>query len=126
MTVGEGLNDSAGVKLKMLEDYLSHETSFISYLFGHLDYSLFKASKETAYSLDSEYGYMIYCFGFIGFFSFIYFLWKVYHHIEKANRLFFVVLLWMLSSTIFMSYRAIFVFMLLLSTIYSSVANKMK
>ena len=124
MTVEKGMKDSAGLKFKMLLDYLSHENSIVYYLFGHLDYSLFQASFIASYSLDSEYGYIIYCFGFFGLFSFIYYLWKVYHWVEKKNRLFFVVLLWMVSSTIIMSYRAIFVFMLLLSSIYPTVENR--
>lgn len=124
MSVEQGMKDSAGLKFYMLLDYLSHENSVIYYIFGHLDHSLFKASFQASYSLDSEYGYIIYCFGFVGFLAFIYYLWKVYHHVEKKNRLFFWVLLWMISSTIIMSYRAVFVFFLLLSTIYPNDGKK--
>lgn len=118
-TIEEGLQDSLGAKFWLVMDYLSHESSVIYYLFGHLDHTLFTGSYETNYSFDCEYGYVIYCFGFIGFFALIYYLYKLYKHVDKSQRLFFVVCLWMISSTIIMSYRAVFVFMLLLSTIYN-------
>ncbi len=114
-----GLHNSAGSKFRILIDYLSNETSITHYLFGHLDYSLFEASYFTTYSLDSEYGYIIYCFGFVGLFAFIYYVWKIYQQVDKTKRLFFVVLLWMISSSIFMAYRSCFVFLLLLSTLFS-------
>ena len=118
-TIEEGLQDSVGAKFWLVMDYLSHESSVIYYLFGHLDHTLFTGSYDTNYSFDCEYGYVIYCFGFIGFFALIYYLYKLYKHVDKSQRLFFVVCLWMISSTIIMSYRAVFVFMLLLSTIYN-------
>jgi hypothetical protein len=118
--VEDGMHDSMGSKFWLVIDYLKHELSFIYYLFGHLDYSLFEGSYYTTYNLDCEYGYVIYCFGFVGFFAFIYFFYKVYQRVDIRNRFFFIVCLWMISSTIIMSYRAIFVFMLLLSTIYNS------
>ena len=81
--------------------------------------SLFQSVKS--FSLDAEYGYIIYCYGLIGFWAFGIALWKIYQKIEKQNKFFFVVLFWMVSSSIFMSFRTVFVFMLLLSTIYREV-----
>ena len=121
--VEAGLQDSLGAKFWLVIDYLTHEVSALAYLFGHLDYTLFEGSYYTTYNLDCEYGYIIYCFGFIGFFAFVSFFYKIYRRVDKHNRFFFVVCLWMISSTIIMSYRALFVFMLLLSTIYNKPSN---
>ena len=118
--IEEGFHGSADMKWILLMDYLSHETSIIYYLFGHLDLQLFNPSFDVGYSFDAEYGYIIYCFGFIGLFAFIYYLYKLYKHLDKTNKVFFVSALWMITSSIFMSYRAVFVFMLLLSTIYDN------
>lgn len=116
--IEEGFHGSADMKWKLLMDYLAHEDSIIHYLIGHLDLQLFNPSFDVNYSFDAEYGYLIYCFGFIGFFAFIYYFYKISCHIEKQNRVFLIVALWMLTSSIFFAYRAVFVFMLLLSTIY--------
>ena len=118
MHIEEGLQDSAGAKLLLVIDYLSQEINPIYLAFGHLDFSLFNPSFDVNYSFDCEYGYLIYCFGFFGLFAFIYYLVKIYERVDKSDRIFFFVLLWMLTSSIFMAYRAVFVFMLLLSTIY--------
>jgi hypothetical protein len=119
-----GFHGSADMKWLLLMDYLSHETSIIYYLFGHLDLQLFNPALNVNYSFDAEYGYIIYCFGFVGLFAFIYYLYKLYKHLDKTNRVFFVVVLWMITSSIFMAYRAVFVFMLLLSTIYKTTNAK--
>ena len=118
MHIEEGLQDSAGAKLLLVIDYLSQEINPIYLAFGHLDFSLFSPSFDVLYSFDCEYGYLIYCFGFFGLFAFIYYLVKIYKRVDKSDRIFFFVLLWMITSSIFMAYRAVFVFMLLLSTIY--------
>lgn len=127
--IEEGFHGSADMKWKLLMDYLTHEDSIIYYFVGHLDLSLFNPSFDVNYSFDAEYGYMIYCFGFIGLFAFVYYLYKIYCNIEKENRLFFFVTLWMLTSSIFFAYRAVFVYMLLLSIIYKGpkvTANRNK
>lgn len=116
--IEEGFQGSADQKWLLLMDYLSHETSIIYYLFGHLDLQLFNPSYDVGFSFDAEYGYIIYCFGFVGLFAFIYYLYKIYKHLDKTKRVFFVAVLWMITSSIFFAYRAVFVYMLLLSTIY--------
>lgn len=116
--IEEGFHGSADMKWKLLMDYLTHEESLLYYFVGHLDLQLFNPSFDVNYSFDAEYGYIIYCFGFLGLFAFIYYLYKIFCNIEKDNRLFFIVTLWMITSSIFFAYRAVFVYMLLLSTIY--------
>ena len=118
----EGFENSAGSKFRLFKEYFFNENSYAFLLFGHFDMSLFQSVKS--YSLDAEYGYIIYCYGLIGFLAFGIALWKIYQKIEKQNKFFFVVLFWMISSSIFMSFRTVFVFMLLLSTIYHSSQKK--
>ena len=118
MTIGEGLQGSAGPKMRMLIDYLSHESRPVYLLFGHLDPSQFQPSYYVTHSFDCEYGYLIYCFGFVGLIAFLAYLFRLYKSVKKSDRFFFFILLWMISSSIFFAYRAVFVFMLLLSTIY--------
>ncbi len=110
--ISEGMSDSFGLKLQMTLDYLRNEHSLSKYLFGNLDASMFQT--DTAYSFDCEYGYLIYCYGFVGFFAFVYLFYRLYKFIPRSNRLFFLVCLWMLTSSILMSYRTVFVFFLLL------------
>jgi len=121
-----GFHGSADMKWKLLMDYLTNENSVLYYLIGHLDLSLYNPSFDVNYSFDAEYGYMIYCFGFIGLFAFAYYLYAIFCHIEKNDRIFFIVALWMLTSSIFFAYRAVFVFMLLLSTIYRQNTKRIR
>ena len=118
MHIEEGLQDSAGAKLLIVMDYLINEKNPIYLIFGHLDFSLFNPSFDVNYSFDCEYGYLIYCFGFFGLFAFSYYLVRIYKRVDKSDRIFFFVLLWMITSSIFMAYRTVFVVMFLLSTIY--------
>lgn len=119
-SIEAGFHGSADMKWLLLMDYLSQETSIIYYMFGHLDLRLFNPTLVVEYSFDAEYGYIIYCFGFTGLLAFIYYLYQLFLHLDKTKRVFFVAALWMITSSIFMAYRAVFVFMLLLSTIYDN------
>lgn len=110
--VFEGFNDSASEKSTIFTTYLSNETSVISLLFGHFD------NKGTFF--DSDYGDIIYSFGFIGFFAILFYFYKLYKRTNKIGRIFYLMLLWMYSATIIMSFRPIFAFMLLLSLVYST------
>lgn len=120
LDVESGLHNSADSKWFTFLYYLENENSALALLFGHLDTSLFKGQYGLAMNnFDSEYGSLIYRFGFVGFFAFIYYLYMLYQNIDKSYRFFFVVCLWIISSTIIASYRTFFVFMLLLSIIYN-------
>lgn len=110
--IGEGMNDSFGLKLKLTVNYILNEQSVIRLLFGNLDATLFQT--DTLYSFDCDYGYFIYCFGFIGFFSIFYLLYRLFKKTAKKDRFFFLTCLWMLTSSMIMSYRTVFVFFLLL------------
>lgn len=118
--VESGFHNSANSKWYTFLYYLKKENNIVAFFFGHLDPSLFKGEYGLAMnSFDSEYGDIIYCYGFIGFMAFINCFYKLFKHIDKSCRFFFFVCLWMISSTIIVSFRAFFLFMLLLSIIYN-------
>ena len=101
--------------------YLSSETSSFRILLGYLDASRFDISlapERIMSNFDSDYGSLIFTYGFIGFFAILYFFYTIFRRMDKYGRLYFIVLLWMYSSTIVKSYRGFFTFMLLLSIVY--------
>ena len=114
-----GFHNSANSKWYTFLYYLENEDSIVALLFGHLDPSLFKGVYSVAMNkFDCEYGSIVYRFGFIGFIALILYLYKLYQHVDKSYRFFFFVCLWMISSTIIVSFRAFFIFMLFASIIY--------
>lgn len=114
--VSQGFNDSANVKWYVLMDYLSQHNSAFHLLFGYGDVNTFQPSKINIFPIfDSEYGELIYTYGFVGFILVIIFYIKSIRICRKENRLFFIILLWAITSTILLSYRMSFLFMLFLS-----------
>ncbi len=119
----EGFGGSANLKMDTFAYYLSSENSIIKLLLGYLDPSRFDHSGSILYvmnSFDSDYGGIIFSFGFIGFVAILIYYFSILLKLSKNGRVFFILLLWMYSSTIVTSYRALFIFMLLLSVIYNS------
>ncbi len=118
--VESGFHNSANSKWYTFIYYLENENSIVALLLGHLDPSLFKGQYGLSLPMfDSEYGNIFYCYGFIGFMAFIYCFYKLFKRIDKSYRFFFFVCLWMISSTIIVSFRAFFIFMLFLSVIFN-------
>lgn len=118
VNVVQGLESSANPKLDVLRYYLSTENSMFRFLFGYLDNSRFDSHEVTMSYFDSDYGNIIFCYGFVGFFSILFFIVTIILKMNKNGRVFFVVLLWMISNSIISAYRTSFIFLLLLSTIY--------
>ena len=118
LDVEKGIKNSAKVKWDTFAYYIASEDSIVKLLFGYLDVSLFKGSPFLPF-FDSEYGDLIFCYGIIGFISVFLFWYLISRRINSYSRLFFINLLWIVSSSIVTSYRASFVFMLLLSILYS-------
>lgn len=115
-----GVSNSLSAKFFTFLYYILNETSGMKLLFGNLDISLFEGSYGIAMShFDCEYGSLIYKYGFIGFGGIIYFWWLTWKRMDKTTWIYFILLLWIISSTIIASYRASFVFMLLLSVLYN-------
>lgn len=94
------------------------------FLFGHLDQFLFAASSDDIHAtFDCEYGYMIFNYGMVGFLLYIIFFTKLYKSFTKQERLIFVPMLWILSASMLLAYRSLFLFMFLLSKYYVSSIN---
>lgn len=127
LNVIQGFNDSANIKADTFAYYLSSENSIIKLLFGNLDESKFGITVSIANvmkTFDSDYGDIIYCYGFVGFVLMFVYFFKLFIKVKREQRVFFVLLLWMFTSTIVVSYRAFFIFMLLLSIVYNDSKNK--
>ena len=122
--IEEGFGNSMGLKYNVTMNYVLTEQSVLRLLFGHLDMDLFETT--TSYSLDCEYGYIIYCYGFLGFVAFLTFYIRLFQKLGKDSRMYFLVLLWMLSSSIMMAYRTSFIFVLLLSSVYNNTIKYSK
>lgn len=119
--VQSGMNNSASVKWDVFMSYLTNERSIISLVLGHFDSSLFEGWNGGFVGyFDSEYGDLVFRFGFIGFLSIIIFWWMTFKRIEKSCRFYFLILFWCISSSIVASFRALFIFLLFLSVIYSN------
>jgi len=125
--VSSGFQNSANLKWDTFVYYLGSESSMLHVLLGHLDTSLFVAQTGSVmHDFDSEYGDLVFRFGVIGFISILSFWWLTAKRIDKSSRFFFILLLWIISSTIVASYRAFFIFMLLLSVLYSNCGTMNK
>lgn len=122
LDVESGFHNSANTKWNTFVYYLTNEYNIIALLFGHFDSSLFEGQYGSSILgyFDCEYGDLVYRFGFLGFLCIMLFWWKTGRHVEKSRRFFFLILLWCISSSVVAAYRAVFVFMLLLSVIYSN------
>lgn len=115
----EGFDNSANAKYYAFADYLAHEESLFRLLLGYLDEDRFEASVGIMKKFDADYGYLVFQYGFVGFVAILLLFFSVFRRMDKMGKVFLVILLWMISSTIVTSYRAVFVFMLLLSLIYN-------
>ena len=114
--INQGYYDSANVKWSVFLDYLTQDNSFFHLLFGYSDPRTFSPSSYGIMSIfDSEYGDMVYCYGFLGFIFVCLFYLKSLKLCKKENRVFFFFLLWSITSTVLLSYRSSFLFMLFLS-----------
>lgn len=106
----EGVDKSLFMKIQIFIDYLSNNTGFIQILFGN-----FSNDGSSAIQFDSEWGDLFYRYGFLFLITFILFYILIYKNTAPKYRLFFLILLWVVSSTLVLSYRAGFVFLLFLS-----------
>ena len=120
LNMERGMEGSANLKLITFLYYLTNEDSIFRLFIGYVDPKTFKGGYYTMNQFDSDYGYIIYCYGFIGFIGLLLFFWKIWGKVDKNCMIFFILLLWMFTATIITSYRALFAYMLLLSVIYSN------
>lgn len=120
----QGFGNSANLKMDTFQYYLSSENSIFRLLLGYLDTSRFENGGATYYvmnSFDSDYGSIIFSYGFIGFVAILVYYFTIFRKLKPEGKVFFVLLLWMYSSAIVKSFRAVFLFMLLLSMVYGKL-----
>lgn len=121
-----GFGNSASLKMNTFAYYLFSENSVIRILIGYLDFLRFDISGASDYVMkkfDADYGYLIFQYGFVGFIAILLYFFSLFRRVDINKKLFFILFLWMFSSTIVTSFRAFFIFMLLLSVIYSNNGN---
>ena len=120
LNVTQGFQNSANAKYLMFRDYLDHEDSLFRLLFGYMDYDRFIPTiANVIEKFDADYGYLIYCFGFVGFAAILIYFYTIFKRMDAMRYIVFVLLLWMFTSTIVMAYRSFFSFMLILSCVYN-------
>ena len=118
-TIENGIEGSLSKKWETFLFYLSTEHSVPAILLGHLDTTQFVSSFDVMSRFDSEYGILIFSYGFIGFICILVYFYSIFKRTNRIGKVYFILLLWAVSSTIVSSFRAFFVFMLLLSVIYT-------
>lgn len=117
----EGVENSIGSKQTFLRNYLSNQHSVLRLLVGMFWTNANLINQFTSgvsSTLDSEWGWSIYTYGFV--FLALYIVWMVCIFKEAKNnnnKIIVVIFLWAISSTLLFSYRALFIFTLLLSKV---------
>ena len=120
LDVAGGMNDSFVFKIQVFADYLSQPNSFLHLLIGYADPETFRPSDVSVIEIfDSEYGNMVYTYGFLGLLVNIAFYFACWRYTIKRGRIFYFMLLWFITSTLLFSYRMCFLFMLMLSHVVS-------
>jgi hypothetical protein len=117
----EGLEKSLFTKIGILTNYLLENANLLKAMFGN-----FSNDGVFAIQFDSEWGELVYRYGLIFIFSLILFYLHFYRRTAPRSRLIFFILLWMISGTVLISYRASFVFLLALSKYSYNLMDKKK
>lgn len=117
--VKEGLDDSFMIKVGILADYILSTVSPLRLLFGCLSGSyLVYALGNQFPGTDFDIGDVTVAYGFAFIVVLLFFLWYLFKNLGKYNT-FLCILIWCFSNTIFMSYRASALFLLITSMYYS-------
>lgn len=121
--IASGMGGSSTLKFNTFVYYFQNEPSFVRLLFGYLDPKRFQSGYGVMDQFDADYGYLVFDYGLVGFVMILVFNLVVFLKTNKQGRVFFLVLLWMVTGTVFSSYRAVFVYILLLSLVYNKNQN---
>lgn len=110
LKVDEGLDDSFAMKVQNITNYILSDLNFSQLLFGNLDWF---------HSMDFDIGNIPVYYGFSFALALITFFIVSYKSIGPKYRIIFVILLWMLSSSIICSYRMAPIFFIGLNLCYN-------
>ena len=115
--VGDGLNDSFSQKLSLLLNYLDNQPNALRLLWGSFTTAClpYMFGSGAFPGTDFDMGDFIVSYGFVSFILLVIFLWIGWSTLNKSYKRTLVILIWCFSNTVFMSYRASAVFMLIFS-----------
>ena len=117
MDIRGGFENSLLTKLNYFDSYIDTHIGAWQVLFGSFDVSL--VEKYTGNKImDSEWGNAFFAYGIVFILGVIAFFVKVYRSTQRQAQMFFILLIWMISATLFFSYRSSFILLLLLSKYY--------
>ena len=121
LAIGGARDGSISSKFSNLSDYLSRVDSLRALIVGNFSLESVKELYQTSYTgFDSEWGDAIYLYGFIWLIFYIAFLIMIVFNTKGEGMISLFILIWIVSSTVIISYRTSFAFMLILSKYYSS------
>ena len=117
--VGEGLDDSVGIKMSLLGKYLHECDNSIHLLFGCGDITatnvLYHSHME---GTDFDLGNIFITFGIFFYILYIAFYFKLYKALSKQDRIILLVLLWSFSNSILISFRMCPVWFISIGVLY--------
>jgi hypothetical protein len=116
--IEDALSYSLVPKIRFFLEYYETQNNFFQILFGNFDMDLSRYYVRSAEILDSEWGNAIFNYGVLFFISAILFYSVVYKGYDHKTKPFFIIILWIFSSSLIFSYRASFLFLFLLSKYY--------
>lgn len=119
VAIEEGVDTSLATKFVWFLQFITQENSILYLLFGHGTSA--NVAEYGIPLLDSEWGMAIFSYGIIGFAFYIYMLVEFFKKAPSKSKAIFVNLLWIISSTVFLSYRMNLVFVITLSLIWQYV-----
>lgn len=123
LDISSGFNNSLNYKWDTFAYYIQNELSSVKLLFGHLDSDQFESGFGVMNKFDADYGYLVFNYGIIGFLGILIYSICLFTRMFKPGRVLFLVLLWMITSTVFSSFRCVFVYVLLLSLVFNQNKN---
>lgn len=119
--VSEGMDNSFGVKMMLLGQYLERCDNILFLIFGAGDIRV----TEVMYNIDSkgcdcDLGNILIVFGSLFYFAYLVFYYKIYKTIRIEQRVILFVLLWSFSNSIMISYRMCPVWFISLGLVYKN------
>lgn len=124
ITGSYGNEGSLSLKWSNFRYYLDSMNNVFQVLFGNFEIDLFQTYYQSASSMfDSEWGNLIFIYGFVFLILIIYFFFKIIRKNRYPYYFVFILLIWALSSTVLFSFRTSFAFMLIFSK-YSNHKSK--
>lgn len=127
--VGEGMDNSFGVKMRLLSQYFQECSNPLHLLFGCGDISATKLLYHSIHDgTDFDFGNVFITFGLFFYVLYVAFYFKIYHTLPRQDRIILLVLLWSLSNSILISFRMCPVWFISLGVLYKRavIAKKEK